>query len=208
MNKSSRLLGASAFLALALLALAAAPCRGAEPARIRPFCQVNTVYNNSQIITTFDELYPYYLSKYFSGYNLRYSLNGGEYVDYHSIMPGYQVTREYETTNLGKKQVAIAAQNNRNGSITIALLTMDQAAGTKQYYVHIGNTDASEAPTFEASVKLSDLTQQCYDIDFIDESTVVVGCIDELPQTANEVYQTILYVVKIDGDFASRSYTF
>lgn len=77
------------------------------------------------------------------------------------------------------------------------VLTLNEQAGFKQYYVNYGNSYAISIPDFDLKITLPDTTQQCYDIDVIDESTAIVSCIDELETSGpnDQNFQTMLYVV-------------
>lgn len=55
---------------------------------LKPQCSVHTEYNNTRIFTTYGEFFPYYISNYFDGYNLRYTINNGEELPYHFLKSG------------------------------------------------------------------------------------------------------------------------
>lgn len=39
--------------------------------------------------------------------------------------------REIDTSTLGKKQIAITSFNNKNGTVSVALITLDKVGQTK-----------------------------------------------------------------------------
>ena len=70
---------------------------------VHPYCKVYSEYNNTKIFTSYGERFPYYLTNYFEGYNLQYSLDNGDFLISHNIFPGYELIKKYSTTNLQKQ---------------------------------------------------------------------------------------------------------